>query len=152
MVRSGISVLLFVLFLPTLQPAPASAAAWLSRATMLHASAPHVRPPVEEVQYRRLPQPMPRLPYPGFGQPARPQAPARPPWRTGAGNGAGPGPAGVRIQPSEALRLAQRRWPRSIGLSVRLLRRGRPVYAVKLKTGNRVLLVLVDARTGRVLQ
>jgi uncharacterized membrane protein YkoI len=60
--------------------------------------------------------------------------------------------AEVRIPPSEALRLAQRRWPRSIGLSVRLLRRARPVYAVKLKAGSRVLLVLVDARTGRVLQ
>ena len=60
--------------------------------------------------------------------------------------------SGVRIQPSEALRLAQRRWPRSIGLSVRLLNRANPVYAVKLKAGSRVLLVLVDARTGRVLQ
>ena len=55
-----------------------------------------------------------------------------------------------RVTPSEALRLAQQRWPRSIPLSVRLLRRSPPVYAVKLKAGSRVVKVMVDARTGRV--
>ncbi len=59
---------------------------------------------------------------------------------------------GVRIKPSEALRVAQRRWPRSTALSVRLLQRPAPVYAVKLKAGSRVLLVMVDAYTGRVLR
>ena len=74
-------------------------------------------------------------------RPARPRLP-----RAGGRN------APIRVAPSEALRLAQRRWPSSIGLSVRLLREGRPVYAVKLRAGNRVVEVLVDARTGRLLQ
>jgi len=52
-----------------------------------------------------------------------------------------------RIKPSEALRLAQRRWPNSTALAVDL--RGK-VYVVKLKAGSRLVQVRVDARTGRV--
>ena len=55
------------------------------------------------------------------------------------------------IPPSMALRLALRYSPGSQGLDVTLMQGGRPVYAVKLKTGNRVHRVLVDARTGQVL-
>ena len=58
----------------------------------------------------------------------------------------------ITIKPSEALRLAQRRWPASIGLSVRLLRQDPPMYVVRLRTRSRVVQVLVDARSGRVLQ
>jgi uncharacterized membrane protein YkoI len=50
-----------------------------------------------------------------------------------------------------ALRLALSYSPGSQGLDVTLMQGGRPVYAVKLKTGNRVHRVLVDARTGQVL-
>lgn len=58
---------------------------------------------------------------------------------------------GQVIAPSMALRLALRYSPGSKGLDVTLMEGGRPVYAVKLKTGNRVHRVLVDARTGQVL-
>lgn len=50
-----------------------------------------------------------------------------------------------------ALRRALSYSPGSQGLDVTLMQGGRPVYAVKLKTGNRVHRVLVDARTGQVL-
>ena len=62
-----------------------------------------------------------------------------------------PSNSAVTVRPSEALRLAQRRWPDSIGLSVRLLRQEPPMYVVKLRTRSRVVRVLVDARSGRVL-
>jgi len=58
---------------------------------------------------------------------------------------------GQVIAPSMALSLALRYSPGSKGLDVTLMEGGRPVYAVKLKTGNRVHRVLVDARTGQVL-
>ena len=58
---------------------------------------------------------------------------------------------GQVIAPSMALRLALRYSPGSQGLDVTLMEGGRPVYAVKLKTGNRVHRVLVDARSGQVL-
>jgi hypothetical protein len=50
-----------------------------------------------------------------------------------------------------ALRQALRYSPESQGLGVTLKEGGRPVYAVKLKTGNRVHRVLVDARTGEII-
>ncbi len=107
--------------------------------------------PVQRVQYldfppprfRRLPPALrmrPRLRRP----PRRPRVVVPPPRRMRR-------PA-VKIRPSEALRLAQRRWPDSIGLSVRLLGDEPPVYVVKLRTRSRVVRVLVDARSGRVLQ
>ena len=55
------------------------------------------------------------------------------------------------IAPSMALSLALRYSPGSQGLDVTLVERGRPMYAVKLKTGNRVHRVLVDALTGEIL-
>jgi uncharacterized membrane protein YkoI len=58
---------------------------------------------------------------------------------------------GQVIAPSMALRLALRYSPGSQGLDVTLMQGGRPVYAVKLKTGNRLHRVLVDARTGQIL-
>ena len=58
---------------------------------------------------------------------------------------------GQVIAPSMALRLALRYSPGSKGLDVTLMEGGRPVYAVKLKTGNRVHRVLVDARSGQIL-
>ena len=58
---------------------------------------------------------------------------------------------GQLIAPSMALRVALRYSPGSKGLDVTLMESGRPVYAVKLKTGNRVHRVLVDARTGQVV-
>ncbi len=56
-----------------------------------------------------------------------------------------------RLSPSEALQLAMRVAPGSMGLGVELLPGPRPVYAVKLKTGNRIMRVLVDAVTGRII-
>lgn len=56
---------------------------------------------------------------------------------------------GVIIPPSVALRSALRYSPGGQGLGVRLLNRARPVYAVKVKSGNRILRILIDARTGR---
>jgi uncharacterized membrane protein YkoI len=55
------------------------------------------------------------------------------------------------IAPSMALRIALRYSPGSQGLDVTLVEGGRPAYAVKLKTGNRVHRVLVDALTGQIL-
>lgn len=55
------------------------------------------------------------------------------------------------IPPSVALRTALGYSPGSQGLGVRLLKDGRLMYAVKLKTGNRVHRVLVDAQTGQVV-
>jgi uncharacterized membrane protein YkoI len=55
------------------------------------------------------------------------------------------------IPPSEALQAALGYAPGSQGLGVRLLPGARLVYAVKLKSGNRIRRVLIDARTGRVL-
>ena len=54
------------------------------------------------------------------------------------------------IAPSMALSMALRYSPGSQGLDVALVQGGR-MYAVKLKTGNRVHRVLVDARTGQIL-
>ena len=73
--------------------------------------------------------------------------------------GASGAPAGVVvaqaeeevIAPSMALRIALRYSPGSQGLDVTLVQGGRPLYAVKLKTGNRVHRVLVDAQTGQIL-
>lgn len=53
------------------------------------------------------------------------------------------------IPPSVALRRALRYSPGSQGLGVRLLNRARPVYAVKVKSGNRIMRILIDARTGQ---
>ena len=55
------------------------------------------------------------------------------------------------IAPSMALRIALRYSPGSQGLDVALMKGGRLTYAVKLKTGNRVHRVLVDAQTGQVV-
>jgi len=55
------------------------------------------------------------------------------------------------IAPSMALRIALRYSPGSQGLDVALMQGGRLIYAVKLKTGNRVHRVLVDAQTGQVV-
>lgn len=55
------------------------------------------------------------------------------------------------IPPSMALRQALRYSPGSQGLDVTLVKGGRLMYAVKLKAGNRIVRVLVDAQTGRVL-
>jgi hypothetical protein len=52
---------------------------------------------------------------------------------------------------SMALRLALSYSPGSQGLGVDLVDGRRIMYAVKLKTGNRVHRVLVDARTGQIL-
>jgi len=57
---------------------------------------------------------------------------------------------GQVIAPSMALSLALRYSPGSKGLDVTLVEGGRR-YAVKLKTGNRVHRVLVDARTGQIV-
>ena len=54
------------------------------------------------------------------------------------------------IAPSMALSVALGYSPGSQGLDVTLVQGGQ-VYAVKLKTGNRVHRVLVDARTGQIL-
>ena len=103
---------------------------------------------------RRLPPAMRMRPRPS--RPPRLRPPSRPrrayapplPRRTRT-----PGRrAAVTVRPSEALRLAQRRWPDSVGLSVRLLGDDPPVYVVKLRTRSRVVRVLVDARSGRVMQ
>ncbi len=56
------------------------------------------------------------------------------------------------IPPSVALRLALSYSPGSQGLGVDLVNGRRPMYAVKLKTGNRVHLVLIDAETGQVVE
>lgn len=58
---------------------------------------------------------------------------------------------GQMIPPSVALQVALNYSPGSQGLGVRLLQGARLMYAVKLKTGNRVHRVLVDAHTGQVL-
>jgi len=58
---------------------------------------------------------------------------------------------GHMIPPSAALRAALGYAPGSQGLGVRLLHGRRLVYAVKVKSGNRIRRILVDARTGRVL-
>jgi hypothetical protein len=55
------------------------------------------------------------------------------------------------IPPSAALQAALRYAPGSKGLGVRLLQGPRLMYAVKLKTGDRIRRVLIDARTGQVL-
>ena len=55
------------------------------------------------------------------------------------------------IAPSMALNIALGYSPGSQGLDVTLVEGGRPMYAVKLKTGNRVHRVLVDALTGQIL-
>jgi len=55
------------------------------------------------------------------------------------------------IPPSAALRAALRYAPGSQGLGVHLLQGPRLVYAVKVKSGNRIRRILVDARTGRIL-
>ena len=55
------------------------------------------------------------------------------------------------IAPSMALRLALSYSPGSQGLDVTLRQGRRLVYAVKLKTGNRVHRVLIDAQTGQIL-
>ncbi len=58
---------------------------------------------------------------------------------------------GRMIPPSEALQAALGYAPGSQGLGVRLLQGPRLVYAVKVKSGNRIRRILVDAGTGRVL-
>ena len=100
--------------------------------------------PVLRVQYLEFPPPHIRRLPPALRMRPRLRRPPRPPRRVLK-------PA-VTIRPSEALRLAQRRWPQSVGLSVRLLGDEPPVYVVKLRTRSRVVRVLVDARSGRVLQ
>ena len=56
---------------------------------------------------------------------------------------------GKYIPPSVALRNALRYAPGSKGLGVRLRKGPRPVYAVKLKSGNRIHRIMIDARTGK---
>jgi len=61
----------------------------------------------------------------------------------------------ARLTPSQALRIALRASPGSLGLGVDLLppRPGRPpAYAVKLKTGSRIHRILVNAVNGRVIR
>jgi uncharacterized membrane protein YkoI len=53
------------------------------------------------------------------------------------------------IPPSVALRNALRYAPGSKGLDVRLRKGPQPVYAVKLKSGNRIHRIMIDARTGK---
>lgn len=55
------------------------------------------------------------------------------------------------IPPSVALRVALSYSPGSQGLGVSLLQGRRLMYAVKLKTGNRIHRVLVDAQTGQIV-
>ena len=62
-----------------------------------------------------------------------------------------PATARPRIAPSTALQMALQQLPGSLGLGVELLPGPRPVYSVKLKTGNRIHRVLVDAMNGRIL-
>ena len=92
----------------------------------------------------------PRRPLPPRLRGYRPPRP-----KAGRGRGkraGGNGGSGVRLSPSQALKRALRRWPDAIGLSVRLLRRDRPVYVVRVRSGSRVEQVLVDAVTGKVLR
>lgn len=62
---------------------------------------------------------------------------------------AGNSGSGQIIPPSVALNSALRYAPGSQGLGVRLKKGARPVYAVKLKSGNRIHRILIDARTGQ---
>ncbi|MGE0212730.1 MAG: PepSY domain-containing protein [Parvibaculaceae bacterium] len=55
------------------------------------------------------------------------------------------------IPPSTALEIALGTSPGSQGLGVSLLRGPRLIYAVKLKTGNQIHRVLVDAETAQVV-
>ena len=97
--------------------------------------------------FEGMPPPRRPLMLPRRVLPPHMRARPRPPRARGS-----PPPSAVRIPPSQALRLAQRRWPNSIALSVRLLKRNTPVYAVKLKAGSQVVQVLVDAVTGMILR
>lgn len=149
-----------VLALLLQQPAAAGTVHAVSR--MLHVASP-VSKRIGQAQYLNLPprirplaQALPlRSRRPGLRPPPPPPRAFAPPLprrtRQALRDRPGRKPA-VKVRPSEALRLAQRRWPDSIGLSVRLLRQEPPMYVVKLRTHNRVVRVLVDARTGRVLQ
>lgn len=61
------------------------------------------------------------------------------------------GDQGRVIPPSMALQVALEYSPGSQGLGVSLLRGPRLMYAVKLKTGNQIHRVLVDAQTAQVV-
>lgn len=54
------------------------------------------------------------------------------------------------VPPSTAARAAQRVVPGTL-LDVQLSQRGSPVYLVKLRGGGQVRVVVVDARTGQVI-
>ena len=66
-----------------------------------------------------------------------------------AQNSSQAGDKGKYIPPSVALKNAMRYVPGSKGLGVKLRQGARPVYAVKLKSGNRVHRIMIDARTGK---
>lgn len=68
----------------------------------------------------------------------------------GSGSSGGGGGRQI-IPPSVALRVALSYSPGSQGLGVSLLQGRRLMYAVKLKTGNRIHRVLVDAQTGQIV-
>lgn len=55
------------------------------------------------------------------------------------------------IPPSQALGYAMRSSPGAQGLGVQLVPGPRLLYAVKLKIGNQVHRLLVDARTGQIV-
>lgn len=62
-----------------------------------------------------------------------------------------PSQRGQIIPPSTALQIALSASPGSQGLGVSLLKGPRLIYAVKLKTGNQIHRVLVDAETAQVV-
>ena len=119
--------------------APVALQTW--RTQYLNDPPPRIRRPPPRI--RRLPQALRLRPRASRLRrlPPRPEASSRRERKSA-----------VAVRPSEALRLAQRRWPNSIGLSVRLLGGEAPMYVVKLRTRSRVVRVLVDARSGRVMQ
>lgn len=59
-------------------------------------------------------------------------------------------PSQTMIRPSDAVGIAERRFPGSYALGVTLLQSQKLVYAVRLKSGGHIMRVLVNARTGRI--
>ena len=151
---AGMGLALTLLLQP---PTAAGAVADASRTLHAASSAPMQ---VWQAQYLNMPPSVRRLPPalrlrprpPRLRPPPPPPRAFAPPLPRQAARNRSPRKPEVRVRPSEALRLAQRRWPDSIGLSVRLLKQEPPMYVVKLRTRNQVVRVLVDARTGRVRQ
>ena len=56
------------------------------------------------------------------------------------------------IRPTQALKSAMSTSPGSQALGVKLVRGSRLLYVVRLKTGNQIRRILVDARTGSVIR